>query len=126
MHNIIFLRQYLPFTLLLLKCYCKFVPKIQPRCWILQIVILENDHKIYCISLKLTILWTQASIYTDRVMFHITVNNAWNLFNFSGQSPENSTENHVSWFLISWKLLSIDWVLFSIDWSGIEQRSRYP
>ena len=38
-------------TLLLLKCYRKFVSKIQPSCWVLQIAILENNHKIFCVSL---------------------------------------------------------------------------
>ena len=50
MHYIIFFRQYLPPTLLLLKGYRKFVSRIQLRCWVLQIAILENDHKISCIS----------------------------------------------------------------------------
>ena len=38
-------------------------------------------------------------------MFHKTVNNAWNLFNFSEQPPKNSVENPVSWFSIGRKLL---------------------
>ena len=50
-HYIIFLRQYLPPTLLLLKGYRKFVSSIQPRCWVLQIAILENDHRISYVSL---------------------------------------------------------------------------
>ena len=53
-HYIVFLRQYLPLTLLLLNGYCKFVSKIQSRCWVLQITILENDHKISCVSLQLS------------------------------------------------------------------------
>ena len=53
-HYIVFLRQYLPPTLLLLKGYRKFVSRIQPRCWILQITILENDHRISCVSLQLS------------------------------------------------------------------------
>ena len=53
-HYIVFLRQYLPLTLLLLKGYYKFVYRIQPRCWVLQIAILENDHRISCVSLKLS------------------------------------------------------------------------
>ena len=52
-HYIVFLRQYLPLTLLLLKGYCKFVSRIQSRCWVLQIAILENDYRISCVSLKL-------------------------------------------------------------------------
>ena len=43
-----------PSTLLLLKDYHKFVSKIQPRCWVLQITILENDHRISCVSLQLS------------------------------------------------------------------------
>ena len=49
-HYIVFLRQYLPPTLLWLKGYRKFVFKIQPRCWVLQITILVNDHGISCAS----------------------------------------------------------------------------
>ena len=41
-HYIVLLRQYLPPTLLLLKGYRKFVLRIQPRCWVLQIAILEK------------------------------------------------------------------------------------
>ena len=44
-----------PPTLLFLKDYRKFVPKIQPRCWVLHIAILENDQRISCVSLKHTI-----------------------------------------------------------------------
>ena len=51
-HYIVFFRQYLPPTLLLLKDYCKFVPMIQPRCWVLQIAILENDHRVFCVSFQ--------------------------------------------------------------------------
>jgi len=36
-------------------------------------------------------------------MFHKIVNKAWNLFNIFEQSPENSAENLVSRFSISWK-----------------------
>ena len=57
--------------------------------------------------------------------FHRTVNKAWNLFNLSVQSLENSTKNLVSRFLIGQKLLSIDQVLFSIDRTAIET-SRDP
>ena len=49
-HYIVFLRQYLLSSLLLLKGYRKFVPKIQPWCWVTQIAILENDHRISCVS----------------------------------------------------------------------------
>jgi len=35
----------------ILKGYHKFVPRIQPRCWVLQIANLENDHKISCVFL---------------------------------------------------------------------------
>ena len=53
-HYIVFIRQYLPPTLLLLKGYRKFVSRIQPRCWVLQIAILENDHRISCVSLQVS------------------------------------------------------------------------
>ena len=37
---------------MLLKGYRKFVLKTQIRCWVLQITILENNHKISCVSLN--------------------------------------------------------------------------
>jgi len=56
----------------------------------------------------------QVKRYVWRVkMFHKTVHKAWNVFNLSEQSPENSVENPVS-------RLSIDRMLFLIDRTRIK------
>ena len=113
-----------PPTLLLLKGYHKFVPRIEIRCWVLQIAILENDHNISCVSSEHKPLYIPIGLYFIKrhvwrvKMFHKTVNKAWNLFNLSEQSLENSAENPISQFSINRKLLLIDWMLFLIDWDS--------
>ena len=89
-YYIVFLRQYLPPTLLLLKGYRKFVLRIQPKCWVLQIAILENDysnsseHKPLFIPIGLYFI--KRHVWKVKI-FHKNINNAWNLFNLSKQSP---------------------------------------
>ena len=131
----------MPIILLLLKGYRKFVPRIQSRCWVLQIVILENDHRICCISLKFTIscISLKLTILSEyrllfipiglcfikrpvwRVkMFYKTVNKAWNLFNLFEQSLENSAENFKKFWFLNFHLEnSRTWIF--ILWNHILQ-----
>ena len=54
-------------------------------------------------------------------MFHKITNKAWNLFNLSKQSLENSVKNPISWFSIGQKFLSIDRSSALLDWSNRNQ-----
>ena len=128
---------------MLVKGYCKHVTKIQPSCWVLQIVILENDHIISCIffltnfcegkdmiSRKHKPLFKPISLYLVKKhiwrfkMFHKTICKAWNIFKHLEQLLKNSTENSILQVWIDHEESSIDRRLFLIDPIGIDHQSN--
>ena len=96
-HNIVFLRQYLPPTLLLLQGYHKFVPRIKPRCWVLQIAIPDNNHRIFQVNISLY-LYPQGYIsskgtYRELKCFKKPFTSLETSSTFSNSHQKNSVEN---------------------------------
>ena len=81
--------------------------------------LLFCEHKPLFISIRLYFI--KRHVWRVK-MSHKTIHKAWNLFNLSEQSPENS----IFRVSIGQKFLLIDRVLFLINRIGIEQQSRHP
>ena len=117
---------------LLLKGYHKFVPRIQPRCWVLQITILENDHRISYVSSEHKPLFIPIGLYFIKrhvwriKMFHKTVHKAQNLFNLSEQSSKSSTKKSC-FTIFDWSKITFDQSSALFNWSNRNRAaSRHP
>ena len=85
--------------------------------FLFDFTILENDYRISSehkpLFMKKHVCFMKGHVWRVRYFFHKMVNNDWNLFNLSKQSPENSIENSRKFKILNFLLEnSRSWIFY--------------